>query len=55
MASFYQGHVNATQVGTYFVCQYYQILQQQSELVHQFYTNFSSMVRSDGRRSLLKG
>ncbi|CAD5164014.1 unnamed protein product [Musa acuminata subsp. malaccensis] len=55
MASFYQGHVNATQLGTYFVCQYYQIHQQRSELVDQFYTNFSSTVRCDGRRSLLKG
>ncbi|WOL09942.1 G3BP-like protein isoform X2 [Canna indica] len=48
MASFFPGHVNANQVGTYFVCQYYQILQQQPELIHQFYTNLSSMVRSDG-------
>ncbi|URD82766.1 Nuclear transport factor 2 (NTF2) domain [Musa troglodytarum] len=48
MTSFYPGHVNATQVGTYFVCQYYQILQQQPDSVHQFYTNLSSMVRSDG-------
>ncbi|CAL9780784.1 unnamed protein product [Musa acuminata subsp. burmannicoides] len=48
MTSFYPGHANATQVGTYFVCQYYQILQQQPDSVHQFYTNLSSMVRSDG-------
>ncbi|KAJ8511873.1 hypothetical protein OPV22_002307 [Ensete ventricosum] len=48
MTSFYPGHVNATQVGTYFVCQYYRILQQQPDSVHQFYTNQSSMVRSDG-------
>ncbi|CAL9108906.1 unnamed protein product, partial [Musa textilis] len=51
----YQGHVNATQLGTHFVCQYYQILQQQSKLVHQFYTNFSSLMQCDGLRSLLKG
>ncbi|URD83674.1 Nuclear transport factor 2 (NTF2) domain [Musa troglodytarum] len=37
MTSFYPGHVNATQ-----------ILQQQPDSVHQFYTNLSSMVRSDG-------
>lgn len=30
------------------MCQYYQILQQQPDSVHQFYTNLSSMVRSDG-------
>lgn len=36
------------QVGSYFVGQYYQVLQQQPDLVHQFYSDASSMVRIDG-------
>ncbi|WOK98965.1 G3BP-like protein [Canna indica] len=48
MASLYPGHVGAVQVGAYFLEQYYRILQQQPELVHQFYTDVSSMVRFDG-------
>lgn len=36
------------QVGAYFLEQYYRILQQQPELVHQFYTDVSSMARFDG-------
>lgn len=36
------------QVGSYFVTQYYQVLQQQPELVHQFYSDNSTMVRVDG-------
>ncbi|KAK8623829.1 hypothetical protein V6N13_065192 [Hibiscus sabdariffa] len=38
----------ATQVGTYFVGQYYQVLQQQPHLVHQFYSDSSTMVHVDG-------
>ncbi|XP_075648768.1 nuclear transport factor 2 isoform X1 [Castanea sativa] len=48
MASSYQGPVTAAQVGSYFVTQYYQILKQQPELVHQFYSADSIMVRIDG-------
>ena len=36
------------QVGSYFVGQYYQILRQQPNLVHQFYSDSSSMIRVDG-------
>lgn len=36
------------QVGSYFVGQYYQVLQQQPDLVHQFYSDASSMIRVDG-------
>lgn len=36
------------QVGAFFLKNYYPILQQQPELVHQFYTELSSMVRFDG-------
>ena len=36
------------QVGTYFVGQYYQVLQHQPELVHQFYSEASTMLRIDG-------
>ncbi|XP_017411162.1 nuclear transport factor 2 isoform X2 [Vigna umbellata] len=48
MASSYPGSVSATQVGSYFVGQYYQILRQQPNLVHQFYSDSSSMIRVDG-------
>jgi len=36
------------QVGTYFVGQYYQVLQSQPEFVHQFYSDASTMLRVDG-------
>ncbi|CAJ1899420.1 unnamed protein product [Sphenostylis stenocarpa] len=48
MSSSYPGSVSATQVGSYFVGQYYQILRQQPNLVHQFYSDSSSMIRVDG-------
>ncbi|XP_042424459.1 nuclear transport factor 2-like isoform X1 [Zingiber officinale] len=48
MASLYPCHFSAVQVGAYFLEHYYGILQQQPELVHQFYTEGSSMVRVDG-------
>ncbi|RYR52952.1 hypothetical protein Ahy_A06g027802 isoform B [Arachis hypogaea] len=48
MASSYPGSVSAAQVGSYFVGQYYQVLRQQPNLVHQFYSDSSSMVRVDG-------
>ncbi|XP_050372883.1 nuclear transport factor 2-like [Argentina anserina] len=40
--------VTAAQVGTYFVGQYYQVLQQQPDYVHQFYSEASTMLRIDG-------
>lgn len=39
--------VTAAQVGTYFVGQYYQVLQSQPEFVHQFYSDASTMLRID--------
>ncbi|KAK7284154.1 hypothetical protein RJT34_18895 [Clitoria ternatea] len=48
MASSFPGSVSAAQVGSYFVGQYYQVLRQQPSLVHQFYSDSSSMVRVDG-------
>ncbi|XAR48916.1 hypothetical protein NMG60_11031903 [Bertholletia excelsa] len=42
--------VTAAQVGTYFVGQYYQVLQQQPDFVHQFYSDVSTMLRVDGNR-----
>lgn len=48
MATPYPLPVTAAQVGTYFVGQYYQVLQQQPNLVHQFYSDASTMVRIDG-------
>lgn len=35
-------------MGTYFVGQYYQMLQTQPELVHQFYSDSSTMLRIEG-------
>ncbi|KAF5752424.1 Nuclear transport factor 2 family protein with RNA binding domain isoform 1 [Tripterygium wilfordii] len=40
--------VTAAQVGTYFVGQYYQVLQSQPDFVHQFYSDASTMLRIDG-------
>ncbi|KAJ4901729.1 Nuclear transport factor 2 (NTF2) family protein with RNA binding (RRM-RBD-RNP motifs) domain [Raphanus sativus] len=37
----------AMQVGSYFVEQYYQVLQQQPHLIHQFYSDSSKMIRVD--------
>ncbi|EEF35823.1 nuclear transport factor 2 [Ricinus communis] len=48
MGSPYPGPVSAVQVGSYFVGQYYQVLQQHPDLVHQFYADGSSMIRVDG-------
>nr|XP_043635786.1 nuclear transport factor 2-like [Erigeron canadensis] len=48
MAGQYSSPVTASQVGSYFVQQYYQVLQQQPESVHQFYTDSSTMIRVDG-------
>ncbi|EPS61565.1 hypothetical protein M569_13230, partial [Genlisea aurea] len=48
MAAAYHLPVTAAQVGTYFVGQYYQMLQSQPNLVHQFYNESSTMLRIDG-------
>ncbi|XP_044502726.1 nuclear transport factor 2-like isoform X2 [Mangifera indica] len=45
MATSYPGPM---QVGSYFVGQYYQVLQQQPDLVHHFYSDSSTMIRIDG-------
>ncbi|XP_078427795.1 nuclear transport factor 2-like isoform X2 [Wolffia australiana] len=51
MATAYLAPVTAVQVGSYFVGKYYQILQQQPSLVHQFYTDLSTSVRVNGGSS----
>ncbi|KAJ8763935.1 hypothetical protein K2173_003717 [Erythroxylum novogranatense] len=48
MSTPYPVPLTAAQVGTYFVDKYYQVLQQRPELVHQFYTDASTMLRLDG-------
>ncbi|KAI4318175.1 hypothetical protein L6164_025978 [Bauhinia variegata] len=48
MATPFPFPVTAAQVGTYFVGQYYQVLQHQPEYVHQFYSDASTMLRIDG-------
>ncbi|KAL4561181.1 hypothetical protein LXL04_033344 [Taraxacum kok-saghyz] len=48
MATPYHLPVTAAQVGTYFVGHYYQVLQTQPELVHQFYSDRSTLLRIDG-------
>ncbi|CAK9139559.1 unnamed protein product [Ilex paraguariensis] len=48
MATPFHLPVTAAQVGTYFVGQYYQILQTQPDFVHQFYSDASTMLRTDG-------
>ncbi|KAL1342170.1 nuclear transport factor 2 [Arachis hypogaea] len=48
MATAYPFAVSAAQVGTYFVGQYYHVLQHKPELVFQFYSDASTMVRIDG-------
>ncbi|KAJ9154102.1 hypothetical protein P3X46_027475 [Hevea brasiliensis] len=48
MSTPYPIPVTAAQVGTYFVGQYYQLLQQQPEFVYQFYSDASTMLRIDG-------
>ncbi|KAL7202502.1 hypothetical protein ACSBR1_034052 [Camellia fascicularis] len=48
MATPFHLPVTAAQVGTYFVGQYYQVLQQQPNFVHQFYNEASTMLRIDG-------
>ncbi|MFS7971647.1 putative Ras GTPase-activating protein-binding protein [Helianthus anomalus] len=45
---FYRVLIDEVMVGSYFVQQYYQVLQQQLEFVHQFYADSSTVVRVDG-------
>ncbi|KAL2463516.1 Nuclear transport factor 2 (NTF2) family protein with RNA binding (RRM-RBD-RNP motif) domain [Forsythia ovata] len=47
MATSFPLPVTAAQVGTYFVGQYYQLLQNQPDFVHQFYSDASTMLRID--------
>lgn len=51
MANSYAAPLPATEVGSFFVSQYYPVLQQQPEATHQFYTDASSVVRVDGDSS----
>ncbi|KAL0392669.1 UNVERIFIED_CONTAM: Nuclear transport factor 2 [Sesamum radiatum] len=48
MATAFPLPVTAAQVGTYFVGQYYQMLQNQPDFIHQFYSDASTMLRIDG-------
>ncbi|KAG1361472.1 ras GTPase-activating protein-binding protein 1 [Cocos nucifera] len=47
MATAFPGQVSAIQVGSFFVGQYYHILQQQPNLVYQFYNDASTVMRVD--------
>nr|GMD75441.1 putative G3BP-like protein isoform X1 [Ipomoea batatas] len=47
MATPFSLPVTAAQVGSYFLGQYYQVLQQQPEFVYQFYSDASTMIRID--------
>lgn len=48
MTTPYPVPLTAAQVGTYFVGQYYQVLQHQPDFVFQFYSDTSTVVRVDG-------
>ncbi|GMP55889.1 hypothetical protein CsSME_00020563 [Camellia sinensis var. sinensis] len=48
MATPFHLPVTAAQVGTYFVGQYYHVLQHQPDFVHHFYSDASTMIRIDG-------
>lgn len=48
MATYFPFPLSAAQVGTYFVGQYYHVLETNPELVYQFYSDASTMVRIDG-------
>ncbi|XP_050218043.1 nuclear transport factor 2-like [Mercurialis annua] len=47
MSTRYHIRLPADQVGGYFVTRYYKLLQQQPELIHQFYNDASTMLRVD--------
>ncbi|PWA61957.1 G3BP-like protein [Artemisia annua] len=49
MASTY---LTASQVGSYFVEQYYKLLQQKPGDLYQFYNGLSTMVRVDGESTV---
>ncbi|KAL8029175.1 hypothetical protein ABFX02_14G210900 [Erythranthe guttata] len=52
MANQYADQVTASQVGSYFVQQYYfEIFQQSPDYMHKFYNDSSSMIRVDGETS----
>ncbi|KMZ69386.1 RNA binding protein [Zostera marina] len=48
MANSYPPTVTAVQIGNFFVGQYYQVLQKNPDIVHQFYTDGSNMTVIDG-------
>ncbi|CAN8267666.1 unnamed protein product [Cochlearia groenlandica] len=48
MATPYPGATQASFVGSYFVGQYYRVLQEKSDLLHQFYSETSKAIRVDG-------
>ncbi|XP_028124324.1 ACT domain-containing protein ACR6-like isoform X2 [Camellia sinensis] len=48
MATPFHVSITAAQVGMYFVGQYYQVLQQQPDFVHQFCNEAGTMLRIDG-------
>ncbi|KAL2325039.1 hypothetical protein Fmac_024097 [Flemingia macrophylla] len=48
MATSFPLLLSPSQVGTYFVGQYYHVLETDPELVHQFYSDASTMLRIDG-------
>ncbi|CAJ1976538.1 unnamed protein product [Sphenostylis stenocarpa] len=48
MATPFPFPISAAQVGTYFVGQYYHVLETKPELVYQFYSDTSTMLRIDG-------
>ena len=39
------------QVGSYFISQYYRVLQETPEFTHQFYNDLSTLTRDDGNDS----
>lgn len=48
MSASYRLHFTAAQIASYFVGQYYQVLQKKPEFVHQFYTDASTKIHMDG-------
>ncbi|CAO2839795.1 unnamed protein product [Amaranthus hypochondriacus] len=43
--------VSAFEVGSYFISQYYRVLQETPEFTHQFYNDLSTLTRDDGNES----
>ncbi|ONK79567.1 uncharacterized protein A4U43_C01F7690 [Asparagus officinalis] len=48
MAAMFPGQFNVSEVGKYFVTQYYQIIHQNPHVGYQFYNDSSTMLRIDG-------